>query len=479
MSGRIAHMNMRFKLTPPQTFTVLSLLFIVSMVVVTNLTQSPFFRQAIINREVKLIRDLANALAVGQGLSWSDMQNYTDAGAKEHLDLSFQHLKKLTRAVRIKVFNHNKTIVWSDEPSLIGTGMTMHRDDLSRSMDGEARAVFDPARSRSNKLDKLPDGELIEFYVPLFLSRPGENDVVDGVLSLYRSPQELNDTIQYGLYRLWLVTGTGGTILFYALYRLFRSVYQRQREVESQFAKLSADHGRIIQIEKLSAMGQMVSEIAHQLNNPLVGVINLAQLAEREESNSPRVNELLGEIQKAGDHCRKFVKRMLRFTKVAHSEPRLTEMKSLAQETIHLFQQSIGNYQEVILEAPDHDVILEVDPVLMRHALFNLIHNATQADPSGKLSVSIASEEYQGTAGCQIAVSDCGSGIKPEMMEKIFTPFFSTKPDGTGLGLSVVQHIVAQHAGTIRAENKPGGGARFVIWLPEKQGMHEIENPAC
>jgi signal transduction histidine kinase len=471
-------MNKRFKLTPPQTFTALSLLFIVSMVVVTDLTQSPFFRQAIVNREATLMSGLANALAIGQYLSWSDMNNYTNAAAKKHLDLSFKHFKNLPGIVRIKVFNRNKTIVWSDEPGLIGTSMTMHREDLSRAMNGEARAVFNAERTRSNKLDKLPNGELIEFYVPLFLSRPGERDTVDGVLSLYRSPEELNKTIQHGLYLLWAVTGVWGAILFYGIYRLFRSVYQRQREVESQFAKLSADHGRIIQIEKLSAMGQMVSEIAHQLNNPLVGVVNLAQLAERDKSNSPRVNELLGEIQKAGDHCSKFVKQMLRFTQVARSEPRLTDMKSLVQETIRLLQQSIGNHQEIIFEAPDHEVTLEVDPVLMRHALFNLIHNATQADPNGKVLVSISPEEYQGKAGCQLTVSDSGSGINSAIAGKIFTPFFSTKPDGTGLGLSVVQHIVIQHGGTIRAENKPDGGARFVIWLPAKQGNHENENPA-
>jgi len=436
------------------------------MVVVTSFTQSPFFRQAIINRESVVIRDLLNAHVIGEGLSWSDMENYTDTEAKNHLNASFKHLKNMAGVVRIKVFNRSQTIVWSDEPRLIGTKMTAHHDDLIRALGGEVRAVLNPARSRSNNIDKLPPAELIEFYVPLFLNRPGEKGVVDGVLSLYRSPQELNDTIQHGLYLLWLVTGTGGIILFYALYRLFSSVYHRQREVESQFAKLSADQARIIQIEKLSAMGQMMSEIAHQLNNPLVGVINLAQLAEREADNPQRVKELLGEVHKAGEHCRSFVQRMLRFTKVALSEPRLIELKGLVRETITFFQQSFGNRYAVSLEAPDHDVIIEVDPVLIRHALFNLIHNAAQADPSGSVVISISSDKHAGVSGCRLAVSDCGPGIKPELMDKLFTPFFTTKPDGTGLGLAVAQHIAVQHGGSIRAENKPSGGACFSIWLP-------------
>jgi signal transduction histidine kinase len=255
-------------------------------------------------------------------------------------------------------------------------------------------------------------------------------------------------------------------------------VYYRQREVESQFAKLSADHERILQIEKLSAMGQMVSEIAHQLNNPLVGVINLAQLAEREVDNPQRVKELLGEVHKAGEHCRNFVQRMLRFTKVARSEPRPTEMKGLTMETIVFFQQSVGGPCAVTLEAPDHDVILEVDPVLMRHALFNLIHNAVQANPTGAVVVSISPDEREGISGWCLAVSDCGPGITREVADKLFTPFFSTKTDGTGLGLSVAQHIVNQHGGSLRAENKPNGGSRFIIWLPAYRGNHERKNTA-
>lgn len=457
---------MRLRLTPPQIFTVLSLIFVISMVVSTALTQSPFFRQAIINRESVVIRDLINALAIGQGLSSSDMGNHTDAEAKKHLNLSFKYLNNIAGVMRIKVFNRSQTIVWSDEPGLIGTKMTAHHDDLIRALGGEVRAVLIPAKSRSNNIDRLPPEELIEFYVPLFLSRPGEKDAVDGVLALYRSPLELNETIRQGLYLLWMVTVSGGMVLFFALYKLFRSVYRRQREVESQFAKLSADHERIIQIEKLSAMGQMMSEIAHQLNNPLVGVINLAQLAERETDNPQRVKELLGEVRKAGEHCRIFVQRMLRFNKVARSELRPTKLKWLVRETIAFFQQSVSGHHAVTLEAPDHEVILEIDPVLMRHALFNLITNAYQANPKGPVLVSIALDEREEVPGYRISVSDRGSGIKPELMDKLFTPFFTTKPDGTGLGLAVAQHIAIQHGGSIRAENKPDGGACFSIWLP-------------
>ena len=90
--------------------------------------------------------------------------------------------------------------------------------------------------------------------------------------------------------------------------------------------RLDTEHRRILQLEKLSALGTMVGGIAHQLNNPLVGVVNLAQLAEREADDPARTRELLGEIRSAGEDCRAFVKRMLEFSKVSCFESKPTPM---------------------------------------------------------------------------------------------------------------------------------------------------------
>ena len=112
---------------------------------------------------------------------------------------------------------------------------------------------------------------------------------------------------------------------------------------------------------------------------------------------------------------------------------------------------------------------MKVDPVLIRNALFNLIHNAAQADPIGPVVVSLALDERDGVPGCRLIVSDNGAGLTSDVTAKLFTPFFTTRPGGTGLGRSIAQNIAVQHGGSIHAENKPGGGARFIIWLPAKK----------
>ncbi len=466
---------MRLRLTPLQLFAAVSLLLIVATLAATSQTQARFFRDAVIGREAVIVRDMVHALALRE-LQASDIERYTEPAAQQHFSRSFNVLKNLSGVVRIKVFDAQHTVVWSDAPQLIGRKME-EEAHLAHAIRGGVSAVLNPAERASHAGEELPEQALIEFYVPFTLERPG-GEKVAGAFSLYRSANELNATIRRGLALLWLVSGLGGTLLFAALFWLFRSVYHRQRAAESKFAKLSSEHERIVQMEKLSAMGQMVGEIAHQFNNPLVGVINLAQRAEKQTDNPQRVKELLGEIRQAGEHCSGFVKRMLDFTRMSHSEPQATDLAALARETIAFFRQTVGELPEIVFAAPEdgEESMLQADPVLLRHALFNLIHNATQADPQGPITVSLVQAQREGLDGWELVVADHGPGLSAEAAKKLFTPFFSTRTGGTGLGLSVAQHIVILHGGSIHAGANPGGGARFVIWLPAHREQNESQD---
>lgn len=474
----VTALSRRLQMAPPSWFAVISFALIVVTAALSSFTQLSFFRQAIIDRESVVIREMVTAIVrerqAGHKLSVADLDHYTDATAQTALERTFHALENLSDVVLIKVFDQNRTIIWSDKPKLVGKKLTRHQEDLSRAFGGDVRAAFNEPEQALYPEEQLPKYSLIEFYVPFSLSEPSAADkTTDGVVALYRSPDKLNSTIWHGLILLWAVTWVGGLLLFVALYKLFLTVYHGQRKAESQLSKLSTEHERIIHIEKLSAMGQLVSEIAHQLNNPLVGVINLAELAEREVNDPRRVKELLGEVRRAGGHCRDFVQKILLLNKVARYEPQPTDMIALVHETIAFFQQSLGNDPTVTLEAPEAPVMLELDPVLIRHALFNLIHNAAEAAPRGAVAVSLARDSQHGDPGYCLTVTDSGPGLKPEVMAKIFTPFFTTRPSGTGLGLSVAQHIAALHGGSIHAENRPEGGACFTIWLPAERRVNE------
>lgn len=455
-------------MTPPRMFAMVSLAMIIIMVVGIGLIQAPYFRQSIIDREAVVVRDLVNALSVEHGVMASDFQDPASGQARRRFDSSFGTLKWLHGTTRIKVFNRDNTIVWSDEAALVGAKRTTHLARLALAMGGEVQAVFNAARKVNGATDAGPAAMgTIECYVPIYVPQAGDGRTeVMGVLSLYRDPKDLNQTIRQDLYLLWAVVSGAGVLLFLALYKFFSLVYVRQKTAESRFSKLTLEHERIVQIEKMSAMGELVGEIAHQLNNPLVGVINMAQLAERQVHDPQRVLELLVQVRKAGTECRDIVQRILRINQISRSELAPTDIQDLVRDTITFCQQSVDMKQGVDFVAPEQKIRLNIDPVLVRQALFNLIHNAILAAPDRQVHVALTPCARDGIDGIQISVTDAGPGFGSEVAARLFKPFFTTRSSGTGLGLSVAQHIAIKHGGVVLAENLAEGGARFSIWLP-------------
>jgi len=294
-----------------------------------------------------------------------------------------------------------------------------------------------------------------------------------GDLVLMRDITGLQHTFQTSILTviaLSLLVGAFVLALFYfALDRVERD-YQRQHDMEHQLLRVGTEHARMLQIEKLSALGTLVGEIAHQLNNPLVGVVNLAQLAQRQADDPQRTRELLTEIHQAGVDCHTFIESMLRFAKVSKFECHPTDMAKVVADTVLLFQQTVRRQIPVELDLPNSPVVLSIDPILMHHALFNLLTNAAQASEDKQVVVISLKKETQvdtGAAGWSLSVLDHGQGIAPEILPKLFEPFFTTRTDGTGLGLPVVQHVALLHGGYVTVTSEPDHGTEFAVWLPE------------
>jgi signal transduction histidine kinase len=315
-----------------------------------------------------------------------------------------------------------------------------------------------------------------EFHVTLLPFSDISQRVV-GRLAVVHDVTGVQDNLYQALGMVTLLSVAASGVVFIIFYIILGRVERdalRQREVELKLTRMNTEHQKVVQLEKLSAMGLMVGEIAHQLNNPLVGVVNMAQLAERKLDAPDQLKGLLGEIGRAGKDCHSFVRRMLDFTKISCFELKESDLNNLVNETLLLSQRSIGRQVRLEAELPEHPTILTVDPVLIRHALFNLLANAIQASPAGSVvKMGLFPHTRGGLPGWCLAVRDQGSGIDQGLFEKIFTPFFTTRPDGTGLGLPVVQHVAILHEGVVWAENAEEGGAVFHLWLPQTGGVTE------
>ncbi|MGA3094534.1 MAG: PAS domain S-box protein [Dehalococcoidales bacterium] len=220
---------------------------------------------------------------------------------------------------------------------------------------------------------------------------------------------------------------------------------------------------------RLASVGEMAAGVAHEINNPLTGVVGYAQLLMEREDIPPDVRSDLAAINDGARRVAGIVQRLLVFSRQTKPQRKLVDINELIESTLILraYHLRVNNIEVVTRLTPD---LLETvaDPGQIQQVLLNLIVNAeTEMKLAhGKGKLTITTEKTDNTI--KICVKDNGPGIKPEVMDRIFDPFFTTREvgQGTGLGLSLCYGIVTEHKGKIYAESKPGKGATFIVELP-------------
>ncbi|MCA1797427.1 MAG: HAMP domain-containing protein, partial [Geobacteraceae bacterium] len=236
-------------------------------------------------------------------------------------------------------------------------------------------------------------------------------------------------------------------------------------KVQERTRQIREMQGTLARSERLASLGKLVAGIAHEINNPLTGILTYSSMAEEREDIDPQLRKDLQTITHETQRCAEIVRGLLDFGRESIPSKRHTAVDALIDKTLALVEhQTIfqdihinRNYAEGMPE-------LEVDPNQIEQVFMNMFLNSAHAMPEGgELNI----DTWQDGDKMMIAISDSGSGISPENMAKIFDPFFSTKDQqGTGLGLSVSYGIVKNHGGAIEVESTEGVGTRFLISLP-------------
>jgi signal transduction histidine kinase len=230
--------------------------------------------------------------------------------------------------------------------------------------------------------------------------------------------------------------------------------------------------------ESLASLGEMSAGIAHEFKNSLATLSAYAQLIQQ-EAGSGEVAENAGKILNEARSLTHVVTEFLRFARPMEVEGERVAMGTLVQR---ILAEAGETFPGVSFSFAGEFTDVAGDEGLLRQALLNLLRNAAETAPEaasptvseegklsgslGRVEVTAAVEELAGRRMQRLAVCDNGPGIPPEDLSKIFLPFYTTKTSGTGLGLAVVQKIAVQHGGSAEAQNRPGGGAEFILWLP-------------
>jgi signal transduction histidine kinase len=237
---------------------------------------------------------------------------------------------------------------------------------------------------------------------------------------------------------------------------------------------------QLLQGEKLSALGEMISGVAHELNNPLATVIGYAQLL-LEGELSPEMRRILGVVDSEAARCQRIVHSLLAFARRHPPERRPVDLAALVSEAAELIAYGVrseGIEVEIELEEGLPGVLGDAHRLLQ--VFVNILQNARQAMESSAPPRRIRIEGRRVAEGVRLEFSDSGPGIRPEHLPRLFEPFFTTKDvgRGTGLGLSLAYGTVRDHGGRIEVRNNPGAGACFVVTLPVAAGP-AAERPAA
>jgi PAS domain S-box-containing protein len=263
---------------------------------------------------------------------------------------------------------------------------------------------------------------------------------------LYRKEMEISTTFVYE-----------GHKLYHGMILVLRDISEKQK------LQLIANRN-----DRMKELGEMAATVAHEIRNPLGGIRGYASLLYRDLEPNQNLQEIAGFIIEGTKSLEKVVSAVLQYAKPVQLQPQTVDVGAYLKQ--------IGKFIKVdpafpanvklALHIPDAPLLAPIDPEALKSALLNLIFNAFQAMPQGGfLTISLLKME----TSCQIAVTDTGIGMEDEQLKSLFSPFFTTKQKGNGLGLVETQKIVQGHFGSIDVRSQSGKGTTFTLTLPLKR----------
>lgn len=219
--------------------------------------------------------------------------------------------------------------------------------------------------------------------------------------------------------------------------------------------------------DRLASMGEMSAGIAHEIRNPLTGIASAITVIKGDFDEADPRGQIVDEVLEQIKRLDKTVNDLLFFGKPTPPELMYADVNELLRKTLLFSLQHRGSkHIEKRLELQEDLPFVYVDPKQMQQVFLNLILNAIQAMQDGVLTIRSALVIRDGRDWVRISIADTGSGIPPQILGKIFAPFFTTKAQGTGLGLAICHKLVTQHDGTITVTSEDGKGTVFTVELP-------------
>lgn len=308
-------------------------------------------------------------------------------------------------------------------------------------------------------------GVLVCGFIDFLIVAPHAIFLSHDIYALFR-------TMLYGSFA-FIISSLSATLLNYLEMEIeaYLEIQSLNKELQSYTERLENTQRHLIHAEKLKAIGQIAASIAHEVNNPLAGIVVYTRLIgkklQKGTLDKDEAIKQLDKIDQAVTYSSRIIRSLLDFSRRSEPEYKSVTISKVIEQALMLVgHMAVKKKIEVIREEPPDLPPARADFGQLQQVMINLITNAIQAmETDGKLIIRTQQGDDR---WIKIMVIDNGTGITPENMDKLFTPFFSTKADvkGVGLGLWISYRIIENHGGKIIVDSQPGHGSTFSIYLP-------------
>jgi two-component system NtrC family sensor kinase len=253
-----------------------------------------------------------------------------------------------------------------------------------------------------------------------------------------------------------------------------------EEKVQERSEQLQRMQMQLVHTEKLASLGELVAGIAHEINNPLSGILIFSSLISKDKRLDPALQKDVETISSEAKRCAGIVKGLLEFAREYQPRMIVCDINQVVLDSLRLVEcQSV--FQNISIQRQLGSSLPEImaDHNQLKQVFINIFINAGQAMQDmkqGELKI-VTTQDTETTDGVVVSISDSGLGVAEEQLGKLFDPFFTTKgTGGTGLGLSVSYGIIQAHGGTIKAESIPGSGTTFIVRLPRRPEGKEADD---
>jgi two-component system NtrC family sensor kinase len=250
--------------------------------------------------------------------------------------------------------------------------------------------------------------------------------------------------------------------------RLYSELLRERDEIKRAHAQRVRAETQLIHAEKLSAVGELASGVAHEINNPLTTILGQTHLLLTHPETTSHVRDRLGIVAEEAGRAARIVQNLLLFARHYTPERRPCSLADQARRVLELMGYQLQQDNVRVVTDFGACPFVWADENQLQQVLLNLVQNAHQAMANHPANRVLTVRVWSSDRHAYVEVRDTGPGIPPEVLPRVFDPFFTTKPpgEGSGLGLSVSYGIVTELRGALRAENCADGGAAFIVELP-------------